>query len=111
MLTGRERAEHAARVARAAEAAELGADADPDRRDLAALLGAIGTAWESTTRSAPTLGEVFRWSEACVLAERIAARWLSETAGSVSAPADGDPDDSRPGRVLDFNRDHIRRGT
>ncbi len=112
MLTGRERAEHAARVVRAAEAGLLGADADPDRRDLAALLGAIGTAWESTTRSATsTLGEALRWSEACVLAERIAARWLSETAGSVSAPADGDPDDSRPGRVLDFNRDHIRRGT
>src|SRR6266704_642832 len=71
MLTGRERAEHAARVVRAAEAGLLGADADPDRRDLAALLGAIGTALESTTRSAPTLGEVFRWSEACVLAERI----------------------------------------
>jgi len=85
MLTESERAQHAARVSSAAEIALSGLEtvgdlgnAAPDRRALAELLGAIGKAWASQARYPVDLAEAYRWSEVCILAERIAARWLGE---------------------------------
>jgi len=89
MLTEGERAQHAARVSSAAEIALAGLEtvgAPPDMCALAELLGAIGKAWASQARYPVDLAEAYRWSEVCILAERIAARWLGEMRELVVKP-------------------------
>lgn len=79
-------ADHATQVTAIAENALAAFDDglepdDLDRRDLARLLSAVGAAWTAALGSRRTrMLERYRWSEVCVLAQRIADRLDKEIA-------------------------------
>ncbi len=106
----------AARVSLAAEAAlEAVGDTDPaaddlDRRDLARLLAAVGSAWNAAERRSVSLAERLRWSAVCAIANRIALRWedeadLAEHSESIErGEFDGDMSETLLAFLRDVNR-------